>query len=164
MKRAIALLIPVVALAAGPPAAGDDAKVQKKKCPAEATQCIREMAESLKQRGWIGIEWDDSDPRPVISHVVIGSPAERGGVRIGDVVMAFDGVSTDQKEEVVWAAMKRSLVPGKKITLSVVRQGDPKDLEIELIAVPDHIIAQWVGKHVLENHAAPAQEKVARTP
>ena len=164
MKRAIALLIPLLAAAAGPAPAGDDAKKHDKKCAAEASHCIRQMADGLKQRGWIGIEWEDSDPRPVISHVVAGSPAERGGVQLGDTVMAFEGIPTDQKEEVVWAAMKRSLVPGKVITLSVVREGKPLDLQVELVAVPDHIIAQWVGMHVLAHHAAPPESAPEQSP
>ena len=164
MKKAIALLLPVLALGAMPVSAGDDEAKHKKKCGADATVCVREMASGLKQRGWIGIEWGDKDPRPVISHVVAGSPAAEGGVQVGDVVMAFDGISTDEEDEVLWAAMKRSLVPGKVITLAVVRDGAPKDLAIELVAVPEHIIAQWVGKHVLEHHMAAPETEVAQKP
>lgn len=164
MKKSIALLIPILALAANPATAGDDHKKHAEKCAAEASVCIREMAANLKKRGWIGIEWEKADPRPVISHVVAGSPADQGGVRVGDTVMAFDGVSTDEKEEVIWAAMKRSLVPGKVLRLAVVRDGKPLDLEVELVAVPDHIVAQWVGMHVLEHHAAPPGTEVAQSP
>ena len=162
MKTATALLIPVLALGAvAPAAAGDE---PKKKCGAEAEVCIREMSKNLKQRGWIGIEWNDTDKRPKITHVVEGSPAEKAGVRIDDVVMAFEGVSTDAEEEVVWAAMKRSLVPGKAITLDVVRDGSPLALKVELVAVPDHIVAQWVGMHVLEHHAAPPSGGATESP
>ena len=152
MKRAITLLIPLLVLTAGNLAAGDAKK--KKKCGAEASICIREMAEGLKKRGWIGIEWGDEEERPTITHVVGGSPAAAADVRVGDVVMAFDGISTDEEDEVMWAAMKRSLVPGKVITLAVVRDGVPLDLQVELVAVPDQIIAQWIGVHMLEQHAA----------
>ncbi len=161
MKKAIALLIPALALTVATVAAAGDDKEHKKKCGAEATVCIRGMAESLKQRGWIGIEWDSADPRPRISHVVQGSPAAKAGVQVGDVVMAFDGISTDEEDKVVWAAMKRSLVPGKVITLAVVRDGTAHDLQVELIAVPDHIVAQWVGKHMLDHHAAADGEPAA---
>ena len=164
MKKAIALLIPVLALAGLPASAGDDAKEQKKKCGAEASVCVREMAHSLKQRGWIGIEWEKTAPRPVISHVVVGSPAEAAGVQVGDAVLAFEGISTAEEDEVVWAAMKRSLLPGKVITLSIVRDGKPLELGVELVAVPDQIIAQWIGVHMLEQHAAPPETEVAQRP
>lgn len=164
MKKTLALLIPALALSLVTPAAAEDAGKQKKKCGAEATECIREMASKLKQRGWIGIEWNDTDGRPQISLVVAGSPAAKAGVKLGDVVTAFAGVSTDEDEEVVWAAMKRSLVPGKIITLAIIRDGAPRDLEVELIAVPDHIIAQWVGKHVLEHHAESRGDEISKNP
>jgi S1-C subfamily serine protease len=164
MKKAITLLIPALLLSGAAASVAEDDKEYKKRCGAEATVCIREMASKMKQKGWIGIEWGGSDSRPTISHVVQGSPAAKAGVLVGDVVMAFEGVSTDEEDEVVWAAMKRSLLPGKIITLAIVRDGAPRDLEVELIAVPDHIVAQWVGKHVLEHHAAAADAEVSESP
>ena len=157
MKKALALLIPALLLGIAAPAAADE----KKKCGAEATICVREMAENLKKRGWIGIEWDNEGKRPEISHVVQGSPAEKAGVRVGDTVMAFAGVSTDEEEETIWKAMKKELVPGRVITLDVVRDGRELALDVELIAVPEHVIAQWIGKHVLDHHQAPPEDQVA---
>jgi serine protease Do len=164
MKKAIALLIPSLALGLTALAAAEDAKKPKKKCGAEATVCIREMAKGLKQRGWIGIEWQETEGRPEISLVVQSSPAAKAGVEVGDIVMAFNGVSTDEDDELMWAEMKRSLVPGKVITLAVVRNQAARDLQVELIAVPDHIVAQWVGKHVLESHAASPDAGASASP
>ena len=164
MKKALALLIPVVTLTATLPATAGDDKKHKKKCSAEAEVCIRDMAEGLKKRGWIGIEWETYDPRPVISHVGAGSPAAEAGIEVGDVVVAFAGVSTDEKEEVIWGAMKRALVPGKTITVEVLRDDARRQLKVELVAVPDHIVAQWVGMHVLQHHAAAPEDQVAESP
>ncbi|MFQ5350537.1 MAG: PDZ domain-containing protein [Thermoanaerobaculia bacterium] len=150
MKKTIALMIPVLALGTAATVSAAD-KEHKQKCGAEATFCIREMATQLRKRGWIGIEWNETDGRPEISHVVQGSPAAAAGVEVGDIVMSFEGVSTDEEDEVVWAAMKRSLVPGKVITLAVVRDGTARELQVELVAVPDHVVAQWVGKHMIEH-------------
>ncbi len=164
MKKAIALLFPVLLLSVGPVLAGEDDKEHQKRCGAEASTCIRDMADKLKQRGWIGIEWEETDGRPRISHVVQGSPAATAGVQVGDVVVAFNGVPTNEDDEVVWAEMKRSLVPGNVVTLSIVRAGAASDLRVELVAVPDHIIAQWVGMHVLEHHAAAPDDEIAASP
>ena len=163
-KAAIALLIPLLALAAVGASAGDEDVKKHKKCAAEASSCIRDMAAGLKKRGWIGIEWDEDGPRPVISHVVAESPAAKAGLRVGDVVMAFEGISTDQDKEAIWAAMKKALLPGRTIRVDVVRDGAPRTLEVELVAVPDHIIAQWVGMHVLQHHAAPSDAAVGQSP
>lgn len=151
MSKAITVLITALALIAGAASAGDEGH---KNCPQEATVCIGEMVAALRQRGWIGIEWDLHGGKPGISHVVTGSPAAAADVRVGDVVAAFNGISTSQPEETIWAEMKRALVPGKTITLSLLRDGAARDVEVELVAVPEHIIAQWVGRHVMEHHAA----------
>ena len=164
MKKALALLIPALALSVGTVSATEDAKEHKKRCEAEASVCIRGMADSMKKRGWIGIEWQDREGRPEISHVVKGSPAAAAGVKLGDIVTAFNGVSTDEEDEVVWREMKRSLVPGRIVTLSIVRDGAARDLEVELVAVPDQIVAQWVGKHVVEHHAAAAEAEAGESP
>ncbi len=153
MKESM-ILSALVLLVVPPPAAAEEGK----KCTAEATVCVREMADGLRQRGWIGIEWEDEAGRPRITHVVPGSPAEGAGVRPGDVVMVFNGVSTDQGEEAVYSEVKRSLVPGKTITLEVDRGGARSELTVKLVQIPEHIVAQWVGKHVLEHHSAPAEE------
>jgi C-terminal processing protease CtpA/Prc len=153
MKKTLALLIPALALGLAPASVAEEAKEPKKRCKAEASSCIRQMAEGMKKRGWIGIEWQRNEDRPTISHVVKGSPAAAAVVEVGDVVMAFNRISTAEEDEVVWAEMKSSLVPGKIVTLSVLREGKALDLDVELVAVPDHILAQWVGKHVLEHHA-----------
>ena len=162
MKKTIALSL--TALLLGTAAAATAADGEKKKCAVEATVCVREMAEGLKQRGWIGIEWDDQSEPPRITHVVRSSPAEKAGIRVGDVVKAFGGVSVSEEDEVLWAAMKRSLVPGKVMTVDVERDGTAKAIDVELIPVPDHIIAQWVGKHVLEHHKAAPEDQVAAKP
>lgn len=161
MKKTITVLITTLALAAGAASAGDDGH---EKCIAEAPACIRDMVATLRQRGWIGIEWDRHDGRPRITHVVGGSPAETAGVRVGDVVTAFNDISTTDPEEVMGAEMKRALVPDKVITLSVRRGGAARRIEVTLVAVPEGIIAQWVGKHVMEHHAAPPEGEASSNP
>lgn len=161
MKKTIIMLITTLALAAGAASAGDD---KHEKCTAEATACIRNMVANLRQRGWIGIEWDRHDGRPRITHVVGGSPAEEAGVRVGDVVAAFNDISTTDPEEVMWAEMKRALIPGKVITLSVLRDGAARQIDVTLVAVPEEIIAQWVGRHVMEHHAALPEGEASSSP
>ena len=143
----------VAALLAAPAWAGDD-DYDHKKCTAEAGVCIAKMVEGLSQRGWIGIEWDSEDERPVLSQVVAGSPAEASGLEKGDVLLAFNGVDTSAGEEAVWAEAKKSLVPDNTITLTILRSGVKKDVEVTLVPLPRHVMALWVGNHVIEHHVA----------
>lgn len=164
MKSAIALMLSALIVTALPAAASDDEPDHKKKCSADAATCIRDMVAGLENRGWIGIEWEKIDGKPKISHVVQDSPAAAADVRVGDVVLRFNGLPTDADDEAVWAEMKRALVPGKVITLSVDRQGEQIDIPVKLVPVPEPIIAQWIGQHMLQYHAAPPEGSDERSP
>jgi predicted metalloprotease with PDZ domain len=136
-----------------------------KKCSQEAQACLHYMAENIKKKGWIGVEWDRSGPRPVITKVVPKSPAEKAGIQVGDEILAFNGISSTEKEEVIWAEVKKQLIPGNKITLTMERSGKSREFEVELGRVPDQLVAQWVGHHMLEHHTAlPEEEAEAPKP
>ena len=133
--------------------AGEYEKKEKKRCTAEAQACIHAMVEQFKSRGWIGIEMDKGKGRQVITKVVPNSPAERAGLEAGDAIIAFNGIALAEGEKVVYAEMKKSLVPGGDVTLSIDRDGAVRDVQVTLSEVPKELVAQWVGKHVLEQHA-----------
>ena len=133
--------------------AGDESKKAKKRCTAEAQVCIHAMVEQFKDRGWIGIEMDKGEGRQVITKVVRSSPAERAGLIVGDAIVTFNGIPLSEGEEVVYAEMKKALVPGHQITLGIDRDGSVRDVEVTLSGVPKELLAQWVGQHVLDQHA-----------
>lgn len=137
---------------------------EKKRCSASAEVCIRAMADKLSQRGWVGIEMTEQDGagRPVVTGIVAGSPAERAGFERGDVLISFNGVSHEEGEEAVNAEVQRAAVPGKTITIGVERDGRPVDLEVTLGRIPEYLLAQWVGQHMLEGHAG--EEAPKETP
>ena len=66
----------------------------------------------------------------VVSEVVSGSPADKGGIEAGDVIVAVDGraMSSSAKLRNVVASMGA----GKKIDVKVVRDGKEKTLAVEL--------------------------------
>jgi predicted metalloprotease with PDZ domain len=117
------------------------------------------MVEMLSRKGWIGSEWNDEDEIPVLTQVVTGSPAEAAGLSRGDKVLAFNGVSTSEGEEAVWAETKKSMVPGKTVTITIERAGVQKDIDVLLVALPRHVMAQWIGNHVLDHHLAENSEE-----
>lgn len=61
-----------------------------------------------------------------------GSPAERAGVREGDVVVAFNGQSISTRDELVEAITTSGI--GDEVTLNVVRDGGPVSLSATLAA------------------------------
>ncbi len=65
------------------------------------------------------------DVCPHVVQVVAGSPAERAGVRAGDLVVAVEGQRIVFQSQVVQAIAKHA---GRRITLTVRRAGDRIDL------------------------------------
>ena len=154
-------LLPVVCLLAGaaPVAADHGPEHDKKGCSASAEACIRAMRDKLGEHGWVGIEMTRQDDagRPVVTGIVEDSPAERAGFARGDVLVAFNGVSHEEGEDAVNAEVQRAAVPGKMIVIGVQRNGRRVDLEVTLGRIPDFLLAQWVGQHMLEGHSGEAE-------
>ncbi|MFQ5526521.1 MAG: PDZ domain-containing protein [Thermoanaerobaculia bacterium] len=150
--------IVMATLLAAPLFAGDD-DYEKKKCSADAEECITTMVKKLSERGWIGIEWDDESEETVLTHIVANSPAEAAGLQKGDTLRVFNGVPMSAGEEAVWTEAKKSLVPDKTITLTVERNGVAKKFEVKLVPLPRHVMAQWIGNHVIEHHVIADKDK-----
>ncbi|MGQ0628394.1 MAG: trypsin-like peptidase domain-containing protein [Phycisphaerales bacterium] len=103
------------------------------------------IATGTVAKGFLGINFpvgDDANqvlldraafrgPGVSVTGVLVGSPAEIGGVRSGDIVTRVN------RAEVLNIAALRSLIavtrPGEAITLTVVREGKPRDVTITLI-------------------------------
>jgi serine protease Do len=94
------------------------------------------------QRGWLGIR--PIDPARVgiemssgalVGLVVPGSPAARGGIARGDVIVKFDGVEIDDAERLRWLSANAGV--GKKITLRVRRGTREADVALTTVAQPD---------------------------
>jgi S1-C subfamily serine protease len=132
-------------------AAGDKAH-----CTQQAGDCAKGMATKLANAGWLGIETDKNDKGQVtIKAVTPGSPAVAAGFQAGDVLVAIQGVElADANKEALMAA-KKSLTAGSQASYTVLRQGGKKTLTASLVAPPRPVLAQWVGEHMLSEHAGP---------
>jgi len=116
------------------------------------TSMVQPIMESLKKsgkvvRGWLGVSIQDVDQEiasamklpsaagVLISDVRAGTPAAKGGLRRGDVVLKVDGVavtSTGQFRNMIAASGA-----GKKVTLEVLRDGKPAAVALELGEMPE---------------------------
>jgi serine protease Do len=106
-----------------------------------------DVVEQLKatgsvDRGWLGVGIQDVDKdlaesfdldKPVgalVSYVEEDGPADDGGVRVGDVIVKFDGndiVTSDELPHFVGLTR-----PGSEAALEVIRDGKSKTLEVEV--------------------------------
>ncbi len=92
-------------------------------------------------RAWLGVGIQDLTPElaksfsveengALISNVFPGSPADKGGIRSGDIVVSFNGKIIHESHELP-ALVGREPV-GKSASLKVLREGKPLELTVTL--------------------------------
>jgi len=141
------LVAAVVILIAMPLFAGG-----KHKCEATTQECLDKMAQKLQNHGWVGVEFEEGDGGSmIIKKVIDDSPAQAAGLKPGDVVFAMNGVKLGDENKDKLKKIKHSMEPGKVLTYSVKRDGKHKDIAITLGTVPETVLAQWVGEHMLQH-------------
>jgi serine protease Do len=124
-----------------------------------ATNVIEQLLEyGETRRGWLGVRIQEvSDDiatslgmeRPagaMISGVTPDGPAEKGGIRAGDVVVTFDGKPVETMAELPRLVAESPI--GKRVTVTVMREGESVDVEVELGQLEE-----------TEARAAPAEEE-----
>ena len=97
------------------------------RCRAVASSALPALSPN---RGWFGITLccESAAPGlltfssyPEITNVVADSPAEKSGLKVGDMLIAMDGLSL---KSVDGMTALRNVKPGQKVLLSLVRDGD----------------------------------------
>ena len=91
-------------------------------------------------RGWIGIESQDITPEladsfelarqsgTIIAGVVRGGPAERAGMRHGDILLTVQGKQVANSRDML--SLIAQLVPGQKATMTVMRKNRQSTLDV----------------------------------
>ncbi len=82
--------------------------------------------------GGIGAQVEASDKQIKVIAALPGSPAEKAGVKAGDVILQIDGVSTEGMS-VNDAVLKIRGVEGTSVKLLLQREGEPKPIEISIL-------------------------------
>ncbi len=108
----------------------------------------RLIAEGRIVRGWAGVvsdsECGDASLRElkaknkgkgaVVTSVVAGGPAEKAGVRAGDIILTVNGDAISG--ECDFRRMVTRLSPGSRITLGVLRGSETLSIEVVLASIP----------------------------
>jgi serine protease Do len=108
------------------------------------------MLELIKEgkvvRPWIGIGLQDLTPElmkafnteekegAVISQVYEGSPAEKAGLKVGDIVVDIDGTKIKNSQDVVREVLKKEV--GRKVQFIVIREGKRVEFSITTEEMP----------------------------
>ena len=97
------------------------------------------------KRSMLGIKIEDVQPEvarqlglgessgALVNEVLPGSPAEKGGVRSGDVITSFDGKAIDSSKALRWMASNAGV--GRDVAVEVWRDGAARELKVQLGAL-----------------------------
>ena len=106
---------------------------------------VRTVMESIIKtghvvRGWIGVEPQDITPElaesfglkqksgAIVAGVLRGGPADRAGIRPGDILIAVDGKPVADTTALL--NLIAQLTPGKKASLSLIRGGQQASVDV----------------------------------
>ncbi len=102
-------------------------------------------------RGWLGVSIQQITPElaktfglkqangALVSDVVDGSPAEKGGVKQGDVIVEFDGKKVKSSTDL--PHMVGSTPVGKEVSMKVIRDGAELPLQVKVGELKDEQLA-----------------------
>ena len=107
-----------------------------------------ELRDGLDYKGESGV---------LVNRVVSGSPADKAGVRKGDIIVSLNSRSVDSSGEL--ADIVQSATPGQKVALKIIRDGDSKSISVELGTRPES-----ENDFDFETPDTPEMPKMPRTP
>lgn len=90
----------------------------------------------------------------LVQRVEPGSPAEKGGVEAGDIILKFNGVAIDKSSDL--PRMVGSTKPGTRSTVTVWRKGLSRDLSLTIIEKEAEKSAKKEDKKVKPEQSANA--------
>ncbi len=130
------------------------AEKEYKSCSKNVDDCVKQMRDDYSKRGWVGInmEMDDEAGGVVLSRVFQDSPAEQAGLQKGDRLTSLNGIPYDEANEGNLKKEYMSFSPGSTAIFGVERNGEKLEIAVQLAPIPEEILAQWIGEHVLHAH------------
>lgn len=84
---------------------------------------------------FLGVSGDKDAAGLKITTVHERSPADRAGIRVGDILVTFQGKKVTEIEGLIELVGSES--PGRRVRIQVLREGQPKDFELSLGELPE---------------------------
>jgi serine protease Do len=121
------------------------------------------IATGRVNRGWLGVQIQtvtediadtlgfDDRSGALVASVIDGSPAEKAGIKTGDVIRKFDGEAVKQMREL--PKLVANVPADRKVEIEVWRAGEVRTLHVTIGATPEQ------GQTVAEAGAAPGLDK-----
>lgn len=122
------------AVPVAPPSSGASGSAQVLPEPTSSNTPARP---GVAQPGWLGVSLtarDEQQPGVVVSSVLRGSPADRGGLLAGDVVLGVNDERIQTPEQLSGFVARAGA--GARLNLMLERQGAPRLIAVQLGANP----------------------------
>jgi membrane-associated protease RseP (regulator of RpoE activity) len=138
-------LAALTAAAAARAETGDEKRVEKRKVvmiDKDGKQHVWEGDGPLMKRGYLGVGLTELSPElrthfgapedagVMVSKVEPGSPAEKAGIKVGDILTSVDGKDVDSSWDVM--AKVRPLDDGQQVPLEIWRDGKVQNLSVTI--------------------------------
>lgn len=78
----------------------------------------------------IGVRGDSKSPKAEVSVVTPNSPAERAGIKVGDIIVEFGGITVTN-----FASLREAVaqtMPGERLRVWVIREGERRGITLEV--------------------------------
>ncbi len=105
------------------------------------------LAHGRVVRGWLGVVIQEVTPDIseaigvregiIIAQVMKGSPADKAGLKVGDVIVEIDGKKIDRVRDLQLKIMRTK--PGTEVRLKVIREGKAKEIKVKVGELPEKI-------------------------
>ena len=105
-------------------------------------------------RGWLGVVIEDVNAETaealgmseaqgaLVANVAKGSPAEAGGVQVGDVIVGFEGAAVKKSSELSLIVARTPV--GRVVDVTIVRNGQRVSVEVQIGRLGDDEVAVTV--------------------
>ena len=130
---------------------GEEKPKKRERCNQTHRECVEYMSKKMRDSGWVGVELEFDGKLFTIQKVIVGSPAEEAGLEVGDLLLAIDGVpSREVAKGMASGRSKLKWKPGQQIKYKIEREGRGRTIEIEMGRMPAHVLARYIGQHLIE--------------
>ena len=130
---------------------GGEEKPKKEQCNQTPHECVEYMSKKMRDSGWVGVELEFDGELFTIKKVIVGSPAGEAGLKVGDILLAIDGVpSREVANRMASGRNKPEWKPGQQIKYKIEREGRGRTIEIEMARMPAHVLARYIGQHLID--------------
>lgn len=110
-----------------------DTKAEKQVALSIVSNTTREIGSSIPaNRAVLGVTFDNISEQPQLSSITKNGPADKAGIKVGDVIVSVNGKEVNSREKV--QQMLSKMNPGDKVTLEIKRK-NPKEEKEETLKI-----------------------------